>query len=82
MFETRNQEWSQVVEAHPGVTLIGARASVGATGPGSAAGASYHRPKRVDVGDLSYPMPDHLMKTRIAVAAAIGCALIWRSIRE
>ncbi len=81
MLDVRNQEWTQVLEHRSDVTLVGASSTAGGAWPRFAAGAVYHRPRRVEFGDRVVPVVDHLMIARIVVAAGLAMAMIWRLIR-
>jgi hypothetical protein len=70
---------------HPpsGVTLVGAETALLVGGPGFSAGASYVRPVRVErPGDGPVPIRDHLMIARLAVAAMVLIATVWRVLRD
>ena len=66
-----------------GVTMVGAETAVLGGGPGFSAEASYARPVRVESpGDSPIPIRDHLMIVRLAVAAMVLIATVWRVLRD
>jgi len=82
MFRIVNREHSAILDTRSGVTLIGAETSVLGEARLFGGGASYTRPTRVEVANgRPIPITDHLMIVRLATAAIVVLATIWRMLK-